>query len=330
MTSTRSGTTLIPADPSSTATAVVTVVAGGGGGSGSTQVPTDVGVTVSPSNVQIPASTYQAFSAVVTSLDDQTVTWSVENNPPNASVDNQGVFVAKLKGTYRVFATSTADPTKNGSAVIIVQPSVTLIPGAPSGTLNGYTVTTLKNGRVLLAGGSDGSSYQATGSIYDPSTGTFSPTYKMLNVEAALDSVNRKPWLQALKDAVGSGIINDVTYEHGGGHTGEHFSGNEIDMLPPSNYFNSNGDPVLGAFNDNPDTMGKYYFDLLMDDDVDHFINGADDTERSAIFNKLAPSRQGQINAQFPNASWKYKWKFAPHHSDHIHISFTDRSSIGL
>src|SRR2546427_300836 len=42
-----------------------------------------------------------------------------------------------------------------------------------------HTATLLPNGKVLLAGGYNGSDYSNTAEVYDPSTGTFTPTPNM-------------------------------------------------------------------------------------------------------------------------------------------------------
>jgi hypothetical protein len=160
-----------PDDPSQTATATITVVAGGGGGGSGNSTPTNQGVMVAPDVVSIPSGTYQGFSAMVTGLDDQTVTWTVENGPSTATVDASGVFVANQPGTYRVFATSGANPVLNGSAVISVVSSVQPIPNTPVlGPLRGYSVTALRDGRVLIVGGTDGVNFQPAAYLFDPQT----------------------------------------------------------------------------------------------------------------------------------------------------------------
>jgi hypothetical protein len=172
-----------PDVPAETATATITVISNGGGGpdGGGDPTPTNLGITVAPETSSLPAGTYQSLSAVVSGMDDQSVTWTVENAPAEASVDAAGVFTASQTGAYRVFATSTASPALNGSAVLTVVSSVTAIPTAPAvGTLRGYTVTALADGRILVAGGTDGTTDFASARLFDPETKAFTDTPPML------------------------------------------------------------------------------------------------------------------------------------------------------
>ncbi len=145
------------------------------------------------------------------------------------------------------------------------------------------------------------------------------PTYLLLNVEAAMDSANRKPWLQALLDtqASTSGLINDVTYEHGGGHTGEHFSGNEIDMPPPGMAFK------LANGSTDWDANGRFMYNILNDPDVRHFIYQDTPDARDGFFANLPTNWQNQIKQLFGGGDgWKNKWLSHASHTDHIHVSF--------
>jgi hypothetical protein len=148
-------------------------------------------------------------------------------------------------------------------------------------------------------------------------------TFRKLKAQALTDPSLRWPWLQALVDAPGipDGLLNDITYEHGGGHNGEHFSGNEIDMPPP----------LLG-FND-ADARGKFFYDLLISDNIDHFIYCNDIASRNVFFNNTANISshwQTEINNNIPN--WRTKWKASGGHApdNHIHISLSTDNSHGL
>lgn len=164
-----------PLNNTQTAIATVTVMALGGGGGGGA-LPSDDGVTVSPGTASISAGSYQGLSAIVAGADDQSVNWTVENAPATASVDETGVFVANQTGTYRVFATSTANPGLSGSAVIQVVSSVQTVPGAPSSqAVYGMSVTALNDGRILIAGGQDATGLAtASARMYDPTSKAFS------------------------------------------------------------------------------------------------------------------------------------------------------------
>lgn len=178
-------------DPTQVATATVVVIAGAGGGgagSGDPETPIMRGVAVAPSLISIKAGTYQPFSATVYGQDDQSVTWQVQSaNPPEwAQVDiQQGVFLASHPGTYQVVATSVADGSLLGSAIVVVTSSLdSLADKVPSAlSRQGYSVTALQSGKILIAGGWDGSSYRSDCYLYDSETQTFNPTGSMMETK---------------------------------------------------------------------------------------------------------------------------------------------------
>ena len=161
-----------------TATVVVGSGGSGGGSGGGAPSPVNGGVEVIPALVTAKAGTYQAFSATVSVIDDQAVTWRVAGNPTTAKVDAQGVFTASRQGRYQVVATSVANGTSWGSATILVTSSVDPLNDKMPESLNrrNYSVTVLPTGKVLFAGGWDGSAYRSDCYLYDPSTQTFTPT----------------------------------------------------------------------------------------------------------------------------------------------------------
>ena len=108
------------ADPTVKATAVVSVTTG-------------IGVSVlPPSRVLLPRET-ATFHATVTGTADTRVVWAVEEGPLGGTITNEGVYTAPSKpGTYHVTATSVADPTAKGTAVVTVDSGivVSVKPGA--------------------------------------------------------------------------------------------------------------------------------------------------------------------------------------------------------
>jgi len=86
-------------------------------------------VTVRPASATVPLSGGQTFAATVTGSTIVTVTWSVKEGAAGGSIDNQGNYTApQVAGTYHVIATSVADPTKSGSAIITVPVAVSVFP----------------------------------------------------------------------------------------------------------------------------------------------------------------------------------------------------------
>lgn len=146
-------------------------------------------------------------------------------------------------------------------------------------------------------------------------------SFHLLQAQALADPGSRWPWLQALVDAPGvpDGLLNDITYEHGGGHNGEHFSGNDIDMPPPKS-----------AFND-ADSRGKFFYDLLISPAVHHFYYYSTNSSRDLFFkntNNISAYWQTEIN-NIPG-DWRDKWQTSPDHESHIHVSLRTSHPHGL
>lgn len=164
------------------------------GGSGGTLPSTPVSVTLSPRTADIQAGSYQSLMATVDGPDNTAVTWKVDDGSGNAvaafaQVDQNGVFVASKAGTYVVTATSAADATASDFASIKVSSSLQAlnpvqVPIAQG--YQGYSVTALKDGRILVAGGevdnANGAAVSVSGSayLYDPVAKTFTPTGSMI------------------------------------------------------------------------------------------------------------------------------------------------------
>ncbi|MBI1854808.1 MAG: hypothetical protein HYR93_02895 [Chloroflexi bacterium] len=246
-------------DSAVTASAAVVVINSNGGGPLTPATPVTPimnGVRVTPGLSQVRSGTYQAFNATVFGLADQSVTWSVATDS-KAAIDSQGVFVATRPGTYEVKATSLANGAYQGSAAVIVTSSVdTLEDKAPAALKReGYSVTALPNGKILIAGGWDGANYRSDCYLYDPGTQTFSPTGSM--VETHYTVIDEKG--QAISMSVSAGrsghtatLLKDgrVLIANGVGHWSN-------DALPaPTTWtplpFAQVYDPVSGTFQNLP------------------------------------------------------------------------------
>jgi uncharacterized protein YjdB len=108
------------ADPTKSANATVTVTSGGG----------TVMVSVSPSTATVAVGQLQQFTATVSNASDTSVTWSVNGAPGGNSsagtISSSGSYTAPSavpSGAVTVTATSVADPTKSGNAMVTVSSS---------------------------------------------------------------------------------------------------------------------------------------------------------------------------------------------------------------
>ncbi|MBU1948961.1 MAG: Ig-like domain-containing protein, partial [Candidatus Eisenbacteria bacterium] len=105
------------ADPSKSGTAQITLTETGG----------EISVSITPPTATVTLGQTQQFSAQVTGTTDTGVTWSVDSGSSFGSVNASGLYTAPAAlpnpATAVVRATSTADPSKSGTAQVTLQSS---------------------------------------------------------------------------------------------------------------------------------------------------------------------------------------------------------------
>jgi len=106
---------------------------GGGSGSGTgSNAPPPISVTVAPSAATIGINQTQTFAASVTNSQNQRVSWSIQEGATAGSITTAGIYTAPgSAGTYHVIATSEADPTKKGSALVTVTAPAPIFSSVP-------------------------------------------------------------------------------------------------------------------------------------------------------------------------------------------------------
>jgi Galactose oxidase, central domain/Kelch motif len=140
-------------------------------------------LTISPATVTLPPNGTQTFTASTVGSANNSVTWTVQEKGGGV-INGVGFYSApNAVGFYHLIATSTEETTVTASATVTVTASSSRF--TPTGSLNEarglHTATLLPNNKVLVAYGSNSSSYtNATGyvglssiEVYDPGTGTF-------------------------------------------------------------------------------------------------------------------------------------------------------------
>jgi hypothetical protein len=111
-------------------------------GSASVTIQGVIMVTVSPAAVGVNVNTTQQFTATVSNATNANVTWSLSGTGTIGSISVTGLYTAPAAvptpAMVTVTATSVQDPTKNNTAIITVQPvvSVTVAPTAVNLTTN--------------------------------------------------------------------------------------------------------------------------------------------------------------------------------------------------
>jgi hypothetical protein len=140
-------------------------------------------LTISPAAVTLPPNGTQTFTASAVGFANNNVTWTVQEKGGGV-INGAGFYTApSAAGFYHVIATSIEATTITASATVTVTTSSSRF--TPTGSFNEarglHTATLLPDNKVLVAYGSNSSSYtNATGyvglssiEVYDPGTGTF-------------------------------------------------------------------------------------------------------------------------------------------------------------
>jgi hypothetical protein len=171
------------ADPTATALATVTVAA---------KDQEMIVVTVTPAMASVSPGGMVTFAAAVVGAETPAVTWNVKE-PAGGTISAEGVYTAPATtGQYTVVATSVADPTRSGSAVVtvagapisvVVSPEVISLP-AGQGQHFVATVTGTTNTAVTwsVQEGAAGGTVTSTGLYTAPATGG---TYHVVATSAA-------------------------------------------------------------------------------------------------------------------------------------------------
>ena len=140
-------------------------------------------VRIDPVAVTLPPGGTRTFAATVSGLTNTAVNLTIQESA-GGLIDSAGLYTAPTaNGFYQVVATSVDETTVTASATVTVTTSSSGF--TPTGSLNEarglHTATLLPDNKVLIAYGSNSSSYtDATGyvglssiEVYDAGTGTF-------------------------------------------------------------------------------------------------------------------------------------------------------------
>ena len=144
-------------------------------------------LTISPAAVTLPPGGTQTFAAAAGGVVNTNVTWTVQGTG-GGLINGAGFYTApNAGGFYNVVATLVEETTLTASATVTVTTSSSGF--TPTGSLHEprglHTATLLPNNEVLVAYGSNSSSYsEATGyvglssiEVYDAGAGTFTEIY---------------------------------------------------------------------------------------------------------------------------------------------------------
>src|SRR5271156_3791068 len=179
-------------------------------------------LTISPAAVTLPPNGTQTFTASAVGFANNSVTWTVQEKGGGV-INGAGFYTApSAAGFYHVIATSIEATTITASATVSVTTSSSRF--TPTGSLNEarglHTATLLPDNKVLVAYGSNSSSYtNATGyvglssiEVYDPGTGTFT---EIVGDDGAGIYGHTATLLQNGEVLLAGGFVNSV-WDYGG------------------------------------------------------------------------------------------------------------------
>lgn len=104
--------------------------------------PNLIEVFVSPSTVTLAPGDMRTFTATVIGTTNTAVSWSVQEGAVGGTITSDGAYTAPdIPGIYHVVATSQADPTKSGTAIVtVVDGNNLLLSFIPSPSGNGRAI----------------------------------------------------------------------------------------------------------------------------------------------------------------------------------------------
>jgi Bacterial Ig-like domain (group 2)/Galactose oxidase, central domain len=182
-------------------------------------------VTISPAAVTLSPKGTQTFTAADAGFGNTSVTWTVQETG-GGQINGAGFYTApSAAGFFHVIASSIEATTITASATVTVTTSSSGF--TPTGSLNEarglHTATLLPNNKVLVAYGSNSSSYNnAAGyvglssiEVYDPGAGTFT---EIVGDDGVGIFGHTATLLPNGKVLLAGGFVNSV-WDYGGGGT---------------------------------------------------------------------------------------------------------------
>jgi hypothetical protein len=179
-------------------------------------------LTISPAAATLPPNGTQNFTASAVGFANNSVTWTVQEKGGGV-INGAGFYTApNAAGFYHVIATNIEETTITASATVTVTTFSSRF--TPTGNLNEarglHTATLLPDNKVLVAYGSNSSSYtNAAGyvglssiEVYDPGTGTFT---EIVGDDGAGIYGHTATLLQNGKVLLAGGFVNSV-WDYGG------------------------------------------------------------------------------------------------------------------